>query len=72
MSRFQFNPQVLVRSAFLEFYPVAIALKIFGVQLSNWNIVFHSNNKAFVDVINKQRWKGVERMKLMRYMVRVK
>ena len=55
--------------AFLEFYPIVIALQIFGVQLSNRNIVFHCDNKAIVDVINKQSCKNVELMKLMRYMV---
>ena len=54
---------------FLEFYPIVIALQIFGVQLSNWNIVFHCDNKAIVDVINKQSCKDVELIKLMLYMV---
>ena len=45
------------------------ALQIFGVQLSNRNIVFHCDNKAIVDVINKQSCKDVELMKLMRCMV---
>lgn len=55
--------------AFLEFYPIVVALQVFGKLLSNRCIIFHCDNKAIVDVINKQSCKDVELMKLMRHMV---
>ena len=55
--------------AFLEFYPIVVALQIFGKRITNRQVVFHCDNKAIVEVINKQRCKDKEIMKLMRHLV---
>ena len=55
--------------AFLEFYPIVVALQIFGKRITNRQVIFHCDNKAIVEVINKQRCKDKEIMKLMRHLV---
>ena len=40
--------------AFLELYPIVVALQIFGIRLANRAVVFHCDNKAIVQIINKQ------------------
>ena len=57
--------------AFLEFFPILIAIEIFGLKMANKNIKMHCDNKAVVEVINKQSCKEKEIMALMRKMVLV-
>ena len=55
--------------AFLEFYPIVVAIQIFGIKMANRYVNFHCDNKAIVQVINKQSCKDGEIMKLTRQMV---
>lgn len=49
-----------------EFFPIILAVEIWGSLLTNTSIVLHSDNIAVVYVINKLTSKGSNLMKLMR------
>jgi hypothetical protein len=55
--------------AFLEFYPIVVAIQIFGLYMSNRCIKFHCDNNSIVQIINKQTSKDSEIMVLMRKFV---
>jgi hypothetical protein len=39
---------------FLEFFPIVVALHLFGEELKNKRFVFHCDNIAVVEIINQQ------------------
>lgn len=53
----------------LEFYPVYVLISMFKTLLSNSNILFHSDNMAVVEIINKQTSKNKYVMKILRPLV---
>ena len=55
--------------AFLELYPIVVALQIFGIRLANRAVVFHCDNKAIVQIINKQSSRDKCIMGLVRHLV---
>ena len=55
--------------AFLELYPIVLAVHVFSDMLSNSRICFHTDNEAISIVINKQSAKDSEIMKLVRPLV---
>jgi hypothetical protein len=55
--------------AFLEFFPIVVAIQIFGINMSNRCIQFHCDNNAIVQIINKQTSKDSDIMGLMRQFV---
>jgi len=57
--------------AYLEFFPILIALEIFGIKIANQKIIFHTDNLAIVHAINKQSCRDPALMVLMRRMVLV-
>ena len=57
--------------AFLELYPIVLALHIFGIKMCNRHVIFHCDNKAICDIINKQTSKDKEIMVLVRSLVLV-
>ena len=57
--------------AWLEFFPVVVALTLWGKCLSGKRIWIRSDNKAVVAIINKQTSKCPLIMKLVRYFVLV-
>ncbi|XP_045188169.2 uncharacterized protein LOC123546048 [Mercenaria mercenaria] len=52
-----------------EFFPITLALELWGSQLANKCIVLHSDNNAVVHIINKQSCKDSQIMYLVRSMV---
>ena len=57
--------------AFLELYPFVLALHIFGIKMCNRHVIFHCDNKAICDIINKLTSKDKEIMVLVRSLVLV-
>ena len=55
--------------AFLELYPILVALLVFGQDMNNSRVCFHTENQAISHVINKQSSKDKEIMKLIRPLV---
>ncbi|CAC5401117.1 unnamed protein product [Mytilus coruscus] len=55
--------------AFLELYPIVLAVEIWGHRFENQCIYFHTDNIALVSVINKQTSKDVLIMFLIRRLV---
>lgn len=53
----------------LEFYPIIIALELWGSLWSNHSILFFTDNEALVSVINKQTSRDNQVMKMVRHMV---
>ena len=68
-------PQSILRNArsiaWLEFFPVVVAITLWGKSLSGRHIWIRSDNRAVVDIINKQTSKCPLIMKLLRYFVLV-
>ena len=56
---------------FLEFFPILIAVDIFGIQMANQRITFDCDNKAVCSIITKQSSKDPGIMVLMRKLVMV-
>ena len=54
---------------FLELYPIFLMLHLVSSELINKRIIFHCDNQAIVNIINKQSSKCTLIMKLMRPMV---
>jgi len=54
---------------FLEMYPILVAMSMFGEELKNTNVLFHSDNLAVVKVLNKQSSKDKDLMSLVRPLV---
>lgn len=52
-----------------EFFPITLALEIWGSKLANKCIVLHSDNAAVVHIINKQSCKEAQIMFLVRRLV---
>ena len=57
--------------AYLEYFPILVALEIFGIKLANQHIIFWCDNRSVCDIINKQSSKDVDIMVLVRKMVMV-
>ena len=55
--------------AILEFYPIVLAVYLWGSVLVNKSVVFHTDNEALVHVINKQTCKDPKLMLLLRRLV---
>jgi hypothetical protein len=55
--------------AFLELYPIVVALEIFGSNMANQTITFHCDNLAVTQIINKQTSKDKAIMVLVRHLV---
>ena len=53
----------------LEFFPVFIIISLFKNLISNSNILFHSDNMAVVEIINKQTSKNKHVMHILRPLV---
>ena len=53
----------------LEFFPIVIAIVLWGHTLSGKRIILRSDNEAVVVIVNKQTSKCPHVMKLMRFMV---
>lgn len=54
---------------FLELFPIVVALSVWGPQLTNKRILFHVDNQAVVQIINKKSSKSPEVMVLVRKLV---
>ena len=53
----------------LEFYPIVLALHLWGVQLSNKCVVLHTDNQALVSIINRRTSRDKACMHLLRKLV---
>ena len=53
----------------LEFYPIVLAVCIWGDLWANHSILFFTDNEALVSVINKQSSKDNRVMQMVRYLV---
>lgn len=54
---------------FLEFVPIVMAVHMFKSELSLKQIMFHTDNKALVSIINKKSSKSKRVMQLVRHLV---
>ena len=54
---------------FLEYFPILVALHIFGDKVKNKKVLFHCDNAAVVEIINKQTCKCPRVMDLVRPLV---
>ena len=54
---------------FLEYFPILVALHIFGDKIKNKKVLFHCDNAAVVEIINKQTSKCPRVMDLVRPLV---
>ena len=54
---------------FLELYPIALAVYIWGPILANKRIIFHCDNLAVVNILSRQTSKDKDCMILVRYLV---
>ena len=54
---------------FLEFFPIVIAVHIWGTSMANRCVLFFTDNAALVDIINKQTSKHKSVMVLLRDLV---
>jgi hypothetical protein len=55
--------------AWLEFFPILVAIVLWGNQLQGKRIILRSDNQAVVAIINKQTSKCPKIMKLVRFFV---
>ena len=55
--------------AVLDLYPIVAALELWGKCMANHSVLFLTDNKAVVDVINKQSAKNLHLMRLVRRLV---
>lgn len=55
--------------AFLELYPIMLALHIFGVKMANKSLTFFCDNKSVCEILNKQSSKVNDIMVLVRTIV---
>ena len=53
----------------LEFFPIVVAMEIWGYQFTNQCILLFTDNQALVEVINKQTSRDEKLMILVRQMV---
>ena len=53
----------------LEFYPIILAIELWGNRWKNHSILFFIDNEALVSVINKQTSKDKDVMYMVRHMV---
>ncbi|XP_069125516.1 uncharacterized protein [Argopecten irradians] len=54
---------------FLELVPIALAMVIWGEQFKNKKVIFHCDNQALVEILNKKTSKSNRVMKLIRPLV---
>ncbi len=55
--------------AWLEFFPIVVALVVWGEELRGKRIVIRSDNKAVVSIVNRQTSKCTKIMRLVRFFV---
>ncbi len=55
--------------AWMEFFPVLVAVVLWGPQLKGKRIIIRSDNKPVVSIINKQSSRSPEIMKLVRFFI---
>ena len=54
---------------FLELYPIYLLLAMFASSLQHKQVMFHSDNRPIVDMLNAQTAKNVRTMELLRRMI---
>ena len=54
---------------YLELSPIVLSIEVWGSQLANKCVVFHSDNMAVVYIINKQTSQDPHTMRLVRIFV---
>lgn len=54
---------------FLELVPIVLTVDLFKTQFCDKKILFHTDNKAFVSILNKKSSKSVRVMELIRPLV---
>ncbi|KAJ1109655.1 hypothetical protein NDU88_007015 [Pleurodeles waltl] len=52
--------------AFLEFFPLVVALSVWGRLLANRNVIFNVDNQTVVHLVNSQKAKDEKVLKLLR------
>ena len=55
--------------AWLEFFPILVAVVLWGPQLRGRRIIIRSDNQPVVNIINKQSSRSPEIMKLVRFFI---
>ena len=55
--------------AFLELYPIVVAINVYGRRMCNSHVTFHCDNKSVTYIINKQTSKDKKIMVLVRNLV---
>ena len=55
--------------AFLELFPIVLAVHVWGSLMANKRIIFFSDNAAVVDIVNKQTSRHKDIMVLLRDLV---
>lgn len=60
------NPDIMSDITFLELVPIVLSLFLFKVEFLNKRILFHTDNKALVSIINKKSSKSKRVMELIR------
>ena len=63
------NSEKKLHISVLEFYPIVLAVMLWGHQLKNKNMLFLCDNMAVVEVINKQSCKDLHLLALLRQLV---
>ena len=68
-TQMQPDPRESLNIAFLELFPIVIALHIWGPYMANRCVAFYTDNAAIVDIINRQTSKHQLVMILVRDLV---
>ena len=55
--------------AFLELFPIVLAVQVWGSLMANMRIIFFSDNAALVDIVNKQTSRHKDIMVLLKDLV---
>jgi hypothetical protein len=63
------KPDIMVDITFLELVPIVLSIFLFKQDLSNKQILFHTDNKALVCILNKKSSKSRRVMGLIRPLV---
>ena len=53
----------------LEAYPIVLMLHIFSHHISNYKVIFHTDNETLVTILNKQSTKHLDTMVIIRQIV---
>lgn len=60
------NPDIMVDITFLELVPIVLSIFLFKKEFSNKRILFNTDNKALVSILNKKSSKSKRVMELIR------